>query len=111
MAELSEQDEFAARTKDARRRTQELAEDSARLHDRVLETAELVRRSHEQTAETMEHLAAAGTGEQATRRRKVAEQSRRFAEEEAGHIAGLMKRGSREPDRSGADNHPDSHPT
>lgn len=110
MAELGEQAACAARTKDAQRRSQELAEESAHLHDRLLETAELVRRSHEQTAEMMEHLAAAGTGEQATRRRRMAERSRRFAEEEARHIAELSKRPSREPNHGGAGDRPDSDP-
>ena len=112
MAGLREQDDFAARAKDAQRRAQELAGESAHLHDRVLQTAELVRRSHEQTAKTLEYLAAAGPAEHATRRRQMAERSHRFAEEEAGHITRLTKRSSHEPSQGGAAHgQPESAPT
>jgi hypothetical protein len=78
-----------ARTRDAQRRSQELELERSRLHDRLLETAESVRRSYEHTAETMEQLADTGTAEHASRRRRAAEWSRRLAQEEARHIVKL----------------------
>jgi hypothetical protein len=85
-----------ARTTDAQRRSQELELERSRLHDRLLETAESVRRSHEHTAETMEHLADTGPAEHASRRRRAAKWSRRLAKEEARQIAKLSGGNSRE---------------
>jgi predicted transcriptional regulator len=95
MSEPSEHEKHAARTKDAQRRSRELEQDRSRLHDRLLETAESVLHSHEQTAETMEKLADTGSAEYATRRREAAERSRRFAEEEARQVAELRGGGFR----------------
>jgi hypothetical protein len=83
-----------ARMKHAQRRSLELQHERLRLHDRVLETAELVRRSHEQTAQTLEKLADTGPAEHAARRRRAAEQSRRLAEEEGREIVRLRGRRS-----------------
>ena len=83
---------------DAQRRSEELEEQHVRLHDRVLETAASVLRSHELTAETMRRLAETGTAEHAARRYRAAERSRRLAEEEAHQIAVLSGRDSRGAD-------------
>lgn len=89
MSEPSEQNELDRRAKDVLRRTQELEDDRTRLHDRLLEIAESVRRSHEQTAEMLDALADTGLAEHVTRRRHAAEEARRLAEQEARHIAEL----------------------
>jgi hypothetical protein len=87
--------------KDAQRRSQELKRDQLLLHDRLLATAESVRRSHERTAETLENLADTGPVEHATRRRRAAERSRSLAEWEAREIAALRGGDSRERNRRG----------
>ena len=87
--------------KDAQRRSRELKQEGSHLHDRLVETAETVRRSHERTAETMENLADTGATEHVTRRRQAAEQSRRFAAEEARQLAELGGRAIRERDQGG----------
>jgi hypothetical protein len=81
--------EHEARTRDAQRWSRELVAERLRLHRRLLETAESVRRSHEHTAEMMERLAETGPAEHASRRRRAAAWSRGLAEEEARQIAKL----------------------
>lgn len=78
--------------RDVQRRSQELEIERARLHERLLATAELVRRSHQHTAETMDSLADTGPAKYAARRRRAAEWSRGRAEDEARHIAKLKGR-------------------
>jgi hypothetical protein len=108
---VSEHERQAARIKAAQRRSQELDQDRSRLHDRLLETAESVRRSHEQTAETMDKLANTGGPEHATRRREAAERSRRFAEEEARQVAELRGQDSGEQNQgTGTEDSPATDP-
>ena len=95
MAKQSERAKLTARTREAQDRSRELEQINWQLHDHVLETAESVRRSYEQTAETMENLADTGLARDAERRRRAAERSRHFAEEEARQIAELRGRDSR----------------
>ena len=99
-SEHSEQDEHEARTRINQRRSRELEEDSARLRDHMLTTAESVRRSHERVADVMERLADAGAAEHAPRRRQLAERSREFADDEARQIAGMKNRKSGERDEA-----------
>jgi predicted transcriptional regulator len=96
MSRSSEHEENEARAREAQRRSRELDEERSQLHDRVIETAESVRRSHERTAETLDNLADSGPSEHAPRRREAAEKSRAFAEEEARQIAELKDRNSDE---------------
>lgn len=91
--ESRQRDEQKTRTDEPGRRSQELQETVARLHDRLLDTAEAVRRSHEQSANAMEHLADLGRSEHRERRRRVAKHSRELAEKEARQIAELKDRG------------------
>jgi predicted transcriptional regulator len=101
MSGPSERARLETRMKDAQRRSRELEQEGSQLHDRLVETAESVRRSHEQTAETMQNLADTGAAEHVARRREAAERSRRFAEEEARQLAELAGRDVRERDPGG----------
>jgi hypothetical protein len=94
MSGSSEPAQRDTRTTDAQRRSQELEAQRSRLHERVLETAALVRRSHQHTAETMARLAATGPAKHAARRRRAAEWSRKLADEETRQIAMLSARDS-----------------
>jgi predicted transcriptional regulator len=112
MSGSSEQAEHEATTNDAQRRLQELDLERSRLHDRVVEIAESVRRSHERTAQTLENLADTGPAEHATRRRRAAERSRRLAEEETRQLAQLTGQGSPESNQARhADDQSDADPS
>lgn len=103
MAEPGRSASLDARMNDAQRKSLELEQERLHLHDRVLETAESIRRSHERTAQTLEMLADTGAAEHAARRRRAAEQSRRLAESEASEIAELKGLGSPERNRGCGD--------
>ena len=111
MPEPSEQEKMAERLRKARRQSEELEQDRSQLHDRLIETGESIRRSHEQTAETMDNLADSGAAEHVTRRRRAAERSRRFAEEEARQIAELEGRTSGETNQRSGTDEEDTDPT
>jgi hypothetical protein len=112
MSGPGEQAEHEATPKDAQRWLQELEQERARLHDRLIETAESVRRAHERTAETLQNLADTGPAEHATRRRLAAERSRRLAEEEARQLAEFKGERFPEPNQGGStDDQPNVEPS